>query len=239
MFNLLRNKEEKQDTTTAVIIEGMTLEQVRVAMLDLMAAENINQHRMGQYYNHVVEKKLAEKAGYEDAKDFFSKHLADLSQATLSTYGAVARNFTESVAQRFGVTCLYLLLIYKEATALTVDHQEPGGALIEVPDAKGQVSSKPFRECTVEQMRQALRRKRKPASSLPVPPDVEVLADQYHEALKSRFPRGVRVKVKARNDKGSAVLDFEGIPPDQLHQLIKVLKEGLAPAREVKKTATG
>jgi hypothetical protein len=45
---------------------------------------------------------------------------------------------------------------------LEVNHEDPGGTLIEVPDDKEQVAAKPFGECTVEQMRRALQHKRKP-----------------------------------------------------------------------------
>ena len=90
MFKLFQTKE----VTTTAVTEGMTLEQVRLAMLQLMKEENSHQHRLGQLYNYVVHKELAQKAGYKDAKDYFSKHLADLSQATLSTYGAVAEAFS-------------------------------------------------------------------------------------------------------------------------------------------------
>ncbi len=63
MFKLLRTKEDKAvtTTTTTAVTEGMTLEQVRAAMLQLMMEENGNQYRMGQLYNYVVEKRLAEK----------------------------------------------------------------------------------------------------------------------------------------------------------------------------------
>ena len=50
------------------------------------------------------------RPGYKDARDDFSEQLADLSQSALSRYGAVAAEFSEPVARRFGVTCLYLLL---------------------------------------------------------------------------------------------------------------------------------
>jgi hypothetical protein len=237
MFKLLKPKETSTVTTatpaTTVITEGMTLKQVHLAMLQLMREENINHHRMGQLYNYVVDKELAQKAGYKDAKDFFSQHLADLSQATLSTYGAVAEAFSEPVARRFGVTCLHLLLIYKEAADIEVNAEEPGGTLIEVPGDKGQVATKPFGDCSVDQMRKALQRKRKPASSKPLPPEVELLADQYREAVTGRFSKGTRVKVLVRNEKGEAVLDFKGIPVKQVSQLAAALTGELPPVREV------
>jgi hypothetical protein len=229
MFNLFKSKE-----ATTAVHEGMTLEQVRVAMLQLMAEEHSNHYRMGQLYNHVVDKRLAQKAGYKDAKDYFTQRLADLSQATLSTYGAVAQAFSEPVARRFGVTCLYLLLIYKEAADVEVNHEEPGGTLIEVPDDNGQVTSRSFGECSVEQLRRALQRKRKPASSKPLPPEAVALAEQCREAVTGRFPKGTRVKVLMRNEKGKAVLDFKGIPVEQLGQLAAALTQELPPVREVR-----
>ena len=63
---------------------------------------------MGESYNHIVAKKLAEKAGFKDARDYLSKHVADLSQSALTIYGAVAAEFSE-----------------------------PGPTVIEVPDDKG------------------------------------------------------------------------------------------------------
>ncbi|WP_224367465.1 hypothetical protein [Hyalangium versicolor] len=160
-----------------------------------------------------------------DAKVVFSQQLADLSQATLSTYGAVADAFTEPVARRFGVTCLSLLLTYKEATDIDVNHEEPGDTLIEVPDDKGQLTPLPFKACSVDQMRNALQRKRKPASTKPLPPEAETLAEQYRDAVSTRFPKGkgALVNVSVRNQKGKAVLDFKGVPLEQVDQLIEAL----------------
>jgi hypothetical protein len=145
----------------------------------------------------------------------------------------VAQAFSAPVARRFGVTCLYLLLTYKEAADIEVNHEDPDGALIEVPDDKEHVATKPFGECSVEQMRRALQRKRKPASSKPLPPEVETLADQYREAVTGRLPRGTRVKVLLRNEKSKAVLDFKGIPVEQVSQLALALTGELPPVREV------
>jgi ribosomal protein L16/L10AE len=129
------------------------------------------------------------------------------------------------VARRFGVTCLSLLLSYKEAADLEVNPEEPGPTPIEVPDENGQVSVQPFSACSVEQMRRALQRKRKPASSKPLPAEARVLAEQYTEAVALRFPKGkgALVKVAVRNQKGKAVLDFKGIPLEQVRQLAEAL----------------
>jgi hypothetical protein len=209
---------------------GTTLEQVRLTFVVLMGQENLNHHRMGQLYNYVVDSALAEKAGYKDAKAFFSKHLVDLSQTSLSLYGAVARVFSAQVSRRFGVTCLYLLLSYAEATDMEVNPAEPGNHPIEVPDDKGLLSTLSFGSCSVDQMRRAIQRKRRPTSSKPVPAEAEALAAQYREAVKSRFTQGSRIKVQVRNEKGKAVLDFKGIPVEQVNQLVTALTEPLPPA---------
>lgn len=219
MFKLLKPKE-----ATAAVSQEMTLEQVRLELLGLMAHESTNHHRMGQLYNYIVEKRLAEKAGYKDARDYLGKHLADLSQSALTMYGAVAEAFREPVARRFGVTCLYLLLTYKEVADLELNHEDPGGTLIEVPGADGQVTTRPFSACSVGQLREALRRKRKPASSKPLPAEAVALADHYRDTMKDWFPKGVRVKVLLRNQKGKAVLDIKGIPLEEVSQLAEALR---------------
>jgi hypothetical protein len=228
MLSMLKPKETPKNTA---IPEGMTLQQVHTEMLGLMAQEHTNHHRMGLLYNYVVDRKLAEKAGFKDARDFVTKHLANLSQSALSMYGAVAAAFSEPVTRRYGVTCLHLLLIYKEAVDLEVNHADPGNTPIEVPDAGGQLATKPFGTCNVEEMRRALQRKRKPASTRPLPAETLALAEQYSEAVTGHFPQGVRVKVAVRNQKGKAVLDFKGIPVEQVSALIEALKKHLPPAQ--------
>jgi hypothetical protein len=130
---------------------------------------------------------------------------------------------------------LYLLLTYAEAAELEVSPEEPGPALIEVPNELGHVTSKAFSQCTVEEMRRALQRKRRPASSKPVPPETVVLADRYREAVTGRFPKGALVKVQVRNQKGKAVLDFKGIPVEQVGKLLEALTAQLPPVREVRR----
>jgi len=222
MFTLFTNKEVKTEAK-GVVQEGMTLEQVRTTMLQLMAQESINHHQMGQLYNYVKDKQLAQKANFKDARTWFSVHLVDLSQSALTMYGAVAAAFSEDASRRFGVTCLSLLLTYAEAANLALNHEEPGPTLIEVPNEHGHVAAKPFSQCSVEEMRKAIQRRRKPASTQPVPPEAVVLADQYREAVTGRFPKGGLIKVEVRNQKGKAVLDFKGIPVEQVAKLAEAL----------------
>ena len=53
--------------------------------------------------------------------------------------------------------------------------------------------------------------------------------------MTGRLPKGTRVKVLVRNQKGKAVLDFKGIPVEQVGQLIEALSGQLPPVREVRR----
>ncbi|HEX8702117.1 MAG TPA: hypothetical protein VF815_25020 [Myxococcaceae bacterium] len=215
-----------------VIPAGATLEQIRGEMLRLMAEENVNHYRLGKLYDYVVVNKLAEKEGFNDAPTYFRRHLADLSTATLSTYKAVAKAFSEQVAVRFGMTCLYLLTIYQEVGNVKVNPEEPGPTLIEVPGKNGEVTKKPFSACSVEEMRQALKLKRKPASSKPVPAEDLAQAEKYRAALQGQFSQGSDVQLKVRNKKGNSVLTIEDIPMAEVGTLLLALMDHVPPGRE-------
>ncbi|HEX8706561.1 MAG TPA: hypothetical protein VF815_47450 [Myxococcaceae bacterium] len=233
MFTLFKSQDVKRQeeklVVKSVVPEDMTLEQARVAFLGMMAQESINHHHMGQVYNHVVKKKLAEQAGYKSALEWVSKHLVDLSQTALTMYGAVAEAFSEEVARRFGVTCLFLLLRYEKAADLEADREEPGNTVIEVPADNGQVAAKPFSQCSVEEMRRAIQGKRKPGTSKPLPPGAVERGEQYQAALKALLPKVTSIEVQVRNLKGKAVVDFKGIPLEQVNRLIEVLTGELPP----------
>ncbi len=172
---------------------------------------------------HVVKNKLPEKAGYKNASEWFSKHLVDLSQASLTLHGKVAEAFSEAFSRRFGTSCLSLLLTYEKAAELEVDREEPGNTVIEVPTDNGQAQAKPFSQCSVDQMRRALQLERKPGSSKPMPPGAVERGEQYHAAVKALFPKVTTVEVQVRNIKGKAVVDFKGIRLEQMNRLIELL----------------
>jgi hypothetical protein len=98
------------------------------------------------------------------------------------------------------------------------------------------VTSKPFSACSVEEMRKAIQRKRKPASSKPLPQTDVDLADQYREVVMGRFGRGVSLRMQLRNDKGKPVVDIEGVPLEQMGTLGEALTSELP--RKVEKVPT-
>ena len=224
MFKLLQQSFKGGPPVQWTVPDDMTLEQARVQMVSLLSAENVNHHRLGVLYSYVVDKKLAELAGHKDAWEWAQKNLGDVSRATLTMYGAVARKFSEEVAGRFTLTSLYLLLTYKELAAVKVDHDAPGDTPIDVPDAKGVVTSKAFSECSVEEMRRALQAKRKPASSKPLPPEAAKRAEQISKVVMSCFAKDDPVRVQLRNHQGAPVVDVKGIPLEKWDQMVATLK---------------
>lgn len=217
----------------SALTRRMTLVQVRGAFAELLLRESGNHHQMGVYYNHVVDHRLAEGTPYKNALGFFAAYFKELSRATLVGYGTVARNFTAAVCGEFGVSRLLLLLTYKELTGLQFDHAEPGGALIAVPDEHGVVADKHFSECGVAELRKAVRAKRRPTSSTPLPPESLALVEQYRTAVTSRFSTQTPVRLSVRNLNGQAVISFKDIPLSQLDALTEALIDGVPSLRVV------
>jgi hypothetical protein len=196
----------------------------------LLAAGQANCHEIGVRYNHAVKNKLAEKAGFKNAPEFFCQQIKELSRASLVLYGAVAEVFTADMCGRYGMAALRLLMTYSEAAGCELDTNDPSTMLVEVPDATGEVTPKFFGECTVEDLRKALRRLRKPTSSKPLPPDTQSRAEQCRTFWEAYFPEKAGVRVELGNHKGKAVMSLKDIPLEQLEQLTALLGPSLRPA---------
>jgi hypothetical protein len=207
----------------SLLLADTPLEQIHGEMVRLLDDESSNHHRLGQCYNSVVDRKLAENAGYKNAQEYFAKNLKGVSLAALRLYGAVAAGFSEEATRKLGVTCLSLLLTYKEVADIQVNHEQAGDTVIEVPDKKGVVTNKTLAECSVDEMRRAIQRKRKPTSSKPLPEGDRARADQLGTAVTSRFEQGDPVRVQVRNHKGTTVLDYNGIPLGKERMLAEAL----------------
>jgi hypothetical protein len=226
MFNLFKSQEAQQ-SEKPFIHKDMTMQEAHTLMLQLMAEESTNHYRMGELYNYIVDNKLAEGAGFKNASDYVTQKLPDTSESTLRGYGAVAANFSEPVARRSGVTCLQLLLIYKEAADLEVDTEAPFDTLIEVPGKEGEVTPKAFSECSVSELRLAIQRKRKPASSKPLPAEVRAQAEQYIKGVNKRISKLPGFRMQLRNHKGKAVFDLKSIPLPDMRKLAEALLAAL------------
>ncbi len=214
--------------------QAAALEQLQALcaqMRQLLAAGNVNCHRIGALYNIAVKEKLAEKAKCRTASAYFSKNIKALSKATLVMYGIVAKEFNEETCAQYGVTALSLLLTYAEASKTEVDANDPSTVVIAVPDPNGVVDEKFFGECTVADLRKALQRLRKPTSSAPLPADTLARVEQCRTVWMGYFPEKAGVELVASNRKGKAVISMKGIPLEQWEQLTALLGNSLQAAR--------
>jgi len=217
-----------EQTNGGNTLPELTLEQVRDSIFTYLEQGHAGHYGIGRLYNHTVDNRLAEKNGYASAQAFFSQHIKDLSQATLTRYGAVARQFTEEVCRKYGVMRLTTLRTYAhEADMLLVD-SEPGLLPIDVPGEGGAVAPKPFAECSLEELKRAVKHKRKPLKkTMPAPDAARV--DFMRESFSRHFAQGARVQLKTSVQGRKTLLTIQGVPLDDVERLMEALLDGLQP----------
>jgi hypothetical protein len=200
----------------------LTLEEVGERVVGLVEQGNADAYQIGVYYNYAVERELAKNGGYKDTEDFFQKRVKGISQSTLTMYGAMARAFTATACVKHGVSKLYALLSYEKLAGVTADGSEPGPTLIQVPTKEGAVEPKPFAECTVDELKLAVKHKRTPPTPLPVSAMERV--ELYRGILDEHFGTESHIRVSARVERGKVLVTLKDIPEEQMPQLAEVLK---------------
>jgi len=206
----------------------LTLVQVRDSIRSYLTQGHVGHYSIGKLYNHTVDHKLAEKEGFASAQEFFSQNFKELAQATLSRYGAVAREFTEEACGKYGVVKLASLSTYARLEDLELASSDLGGMPIDIPQAGGTVAPKPFAECSLEEMRLALKHKRKPfKKTMPAPDAARV--DFMRESFSRHFAQGARVQLKTSVQGSKTLLTIQGVPLDDLERLMEALMDGLQP----------
>lgn len=226
----------------------LTLEQVRDNVLELVARGNAGHYQIGRLYNYVVKNELAEKGGYESAHQYFILHVKSLSKASLNIYGLVARKFPEAACARFGVYHLRALLTYGKVAELVIDKNDPGRTPIDVPREDGTVQPKPFADCTMDELKAALKQKRAqseaapkpreepkpaetpeaPGASAPLPEVDAVRLKSLRDSLSQHLPEST-VRLEARVHQGQTFLSLQGVPMAALERFIEALVDGLLP----------
>lgn len=205
----------------------MTLEEIGDTINSLVQQGNTNQYQVGTLYNHVVDRKLAELAGYKNAQVYFSRKVKAVSQSTLTVYGTVARNFPEAVCTNFGVYPLRALLRYVDATGMVLDRGNPGPMTIDVPQDDGKkVVAKPFAECSVDEVERATQLKKTPPPvRVPVPDKARLLF--FEESLSRNFDGVAPVRLSSRSENGKTLLNVQDVPMSEVARLLKALQEGM------------
>lgn len=208
--------------------ELTTLEQVRDRMMAYLREGNAGHYNIGRLYNHAVTTLLAGKNGTKSAQEYFSQNIQELSQATLTRYGAVAREFSEEACRQYGVMKLTTLRTYATAAKLQLQEAELGSTPIDVPQKEGPVVRKPFAECNLEELRKAVKHKKEPSKES-VPDSDNVRLEFLRECVTKHFPKGAQVQLKTSVQNGKTLLTIQGVPFNDLERLVEMLKDGLQP----------
>jgi hypothetical protein len=177
-----------------IIPWSLTLEQARDQMLQGLLQGTPGHYRIGKLYNYVVEYRLAVDAGHRTTRAYFRHHVPVLSQARLTMYGAVVRKFSLELCEKYGMLSLGMLLEYLRLAHIylrRVDRDEPGPTPIEIPRKGGLAITKPFSDCTEEDLRQAVRARRAwPGQG--TRDEHEERIDRYVELLRQHFAQNAR-----------------------------------------------
>ncbi len=152
----------------------LTLEQLRDAIVQCLLQGSAGHYRIGKLYNHIVMCRRAVDDGYPTTREYFRRHVRVLSHASLVMFGAVARKFDQPVCEKYGMASLGALMEYQRLRYgylprygyLGLNRKEPGDTPIEIPRRGGLILTKPFADCTMEDLRQAVQAQRAPRRNL-------------------------------------------------------------------------
>ena len=206
-------------------LDDLTLDELRDIMKEMTRQSSTNQYQLGAMYNHIVNRKLAELAGYKDAATYLNQHVKALSRSTLITYGMVARSFVPDICAQYGMYHLRALLRYLDATSMTAP-ADPGPMVIDVPQDDDTVVKKSFAECSVDEVERAARAKRAtPTVRVPVADQARLLflADSIH----NQFEGVAEVRFTSRNKEGKTLISLQDVPMTELARLTLALQEGM------------
>lgn len=205
---------------------GPSLDEIVNHMNGLIQAGQKSQWELGTLYNHIVDRKLAEFAGYRTTQQFFSQRIKALGQSTLSNYGAVARNFTDAQCEQFGMTNLRNLLRYAEAAGLELDRTNPGPTPVEFPGDDGKMHTSAFADCTIDMLERATKAKRTPAPvRVPIPDAARLLF--IEDSLLKNFAGIGPVRITSHSKEGKTLVNLSDVPMTELERLLLALREGL------------
>ena len=203
----------------------MTLEQISSTINSLVKQGSTANHQIGTLYNYVVDKRMAESAGHGTAQRFFSKHVKALSQSTLTVYGTVARNFAEAICTQYGMGNLRELLRYADVCGIPAA-EDPGSMSIDVPQEDGKVLTKPFADCSVDELERATREKRTPPQAqVPVADKARLLF--FEDSLRRQFEGVAEVRFSSRSKGGKTLISLQDVPMTEVARLQLALQEGM------------
>ncbi len=212
----------------------MKLEEVPEAILQCLMPGGAGHYRVGRIYNRVVARRLAVNAGYPTTREYFRRHVRVLSHGALVMFGAVARGFPREVCEKYGMSHLGALLEYERLAPVHVKPSEPGDTPVEVPRRGGMMLTKPFADCTLEDLREANAQQRARLTTGRRRSHEEHI-QRFCDTLQRRLEPSARlpVEVDARIIHWRLRVRLGNLDLDDLERLTEALERDLTPHRTV------
>jgi len=224
------NGSPKKSNGSPKIVDSPQLREAAKALEESIKQGEEAAWKTGACYNRIIEQKLAEKSGYHRARDFFSSRFADVSQATLSHYGAVAKAFSEANAADYGVTVLSALLTYEKLAGLNPKDPDPGSVQIKVP---GENKTRRFADCHRADLLKAIQAlKGHSGDEKAITPDEKALLEKLHKQLGEHSP----IALTSRQGREGTLVTFTlALKDNGLGMLLDALMKVLADSDAAKK----
>lgn len=181
--------------------------------------------RTGWSYNVIVSRNLAVQAGYKSAVDFVNAELKPacktVSPTALALYARVARSFDEQTTNKYGTTVLDKLLTLSKLLGLEQPPADLATFQVNTLDKQRLPVTKPFGDCIVEDLTEAIKLLKAPAASLD--PGAVTAAKSLQAAGSSALGEDSPFEVKLQKKGGQLYFHLRFIPVDKLEQVLKSL----------------
>lgn len=206
-----------EDSTTS-----FTLEECGRQLHTLVLSEGAMQYAIGVIYNHILDNRLTEKAGYQRASVYFAHEFKDIAQSTLSLYGTVASTFTEDEAKKYTVSKLGKLITYFNTTKQSLPGEDPGTILLKVPEKSGAVVEKRFADCTRSDLNKAIKLLEGTPHQMPATDSQSV--GLFHDALRLGVGHESTVELKAiYTERDGTIVNLTNVKLSELHEVAALL----------------
>ncbi|MFY0524921.1 hypothetical protein ACN28I_17800 [Archangium gephyra] len=98
---------------------------------------------------------------------------------------------------------------------------------IQVPQEDGKVVTKPFSECSVDELERATRAKRAPpVSRVPIADQARLLF--LEDSIVTRFSGVAQVRFSSRNKGGKTLVSLQDVPMTELVRLTEAIQDGIS-----------
>jgi hypothetical protein len=104
--------------------------------------------------------------------------------------------------------------------------EDPGPVSIAVPQDDGKVVTKPFADCSVDELERATRAKRAPpVARVPVKDQARLLF--LAESIQNQFEGVAEVRFSSRSKGGKTLINLQEVPMTELGRLTQALQDGM------------